>query len=83
MKKAASVGEPLFFVSLKCLQPFPLEEDHVKHPYGDGGISQVENRGEEADAEHVDDPAVQPTGIMEHLAVEHAVDDVAEGSCGD
>lgn len=33
--------------------------------------------------QHVNDFTVQPAGIMEHLAVKHAVDDVAHGASGD
>ncbi len=77
------MGADFFCVSLKCFQPLPLEEDHVKDPYGDGSVSEIENRREEADAEHVDHPAMEPASVMENLAIEQAVDDVAHGTCRD
>lgn len=91
----------------ETLQPFPLEQDHVEDPDGDGRVREVEDGAEkdempvlaeeevgepavvlpgdvnEGEIQHVNNLAVQPSGVMKHLAVKHAVDDVAHGASGD
>ena len=39
-------GHPLFWL-FQCLQPLPLENQHIEHAYCDGGVSEVEDGTEE------------------------------------
>ncbi len=39
-------GHPLFWL-FQCLQPFPLEKQHIEHSDCDGRISEIEDRTEE------------------------------------
>ncbi len=113
---------PLFWL-FQCLQPFPLEDQHIEHANGDSRIGKIKYGSEEdempvraeeeirqpggilagdvddGEIEHIDYAPVQPAGIAatvgeegrdfgegafaEDAPVEHAVDDVAHGTCGD
>ena len=42
----------------------------------------VASHVDDGEVQHVDHLSVQPSGVMEDLSVKHAVDDVAEGTCG-
>ena len=73
----------------------PLEDYQVKNPDGYRAVGDVEHRaekylaseernpfreGEERKIQHIDNLALQKPRVVEDEAVEHAVDDVAQGS---
>ena len=57
-------GHPLFWL-FQCLQPFPLENEHIEHSDSDGRISEIEDRSEEDEMPvGAEEEIGQPCGVF-------------------
>ena len=57
-------GHPLFWL-FQCLQPFPLENEHIEHSDSDGRVSEIKNRSEEDEMPvRAEEEIGQPCGVF-------------------
>ena len=57
-------GHPLFWL-FQCLQPFPLEDQHIEHANGDGRIGKIKYGSEEDEMPvGTEEELGQPGGIL-------------------
>ena len=79
-KKIGPLSGADFFVSCsKAFQPFPLKQDHIKDPDGDGGVGNIENGSEENEMsvlaeKEIGQPAVAVAGHVDDREIKH-IDD--------
>ena len=68
-------GHPLFWL-FQCLQPFPLEDQHIEHANGDSRIGKIKYGSEEDEMpvraeEEIRQPCGVFTGHIDDGEIEH------------